>query len=134
MPRYLPFIIIIIFFSGKICCAQTSQADSLHWLKGWTVSATFVHGKILKHTPKFEPEIQTASNALELCVMKQLHGRQAWEEVHHYPFLGFATAYNDIGNDSVLGKAFWLLPFIEIPMVSGKKFRRGFAWEADLPG
>jgi len=103
-------------------------------MKGWSITTTFVHGKIFKHTPKFEPAIETASNAFELSISKQLHGQQVWEEVHHYPFLGIAAEYNDIGNDSVLGKAYWLLPFVEIPMVSGKKvsayFRvgSGLAW------
>jgi hypothetical protein len=124
----------IIFLAGEKSFSQSPAQDSSSWLKGWNITATFVHGKIFKHTPKFAPAIETASNAFELSFSKQLHGRQAWEEVHHYPYLGIAAEYNDIGNDSVLGKAYWLLPFIEIPMVSGKKvsayFRvgRGIAW------
>ena len=131
--RFL-FIAIIIFISQRNSNAQSAANDSSSWLKGWGVTSTFVHGRILKHTPKFQPAIETASNAFELAVTKQLHGRQVWEQVHHYPFLGIAAEYNDMGNDSVLGKAYWLLPFVEIPMVGGNKisayFRvgTGLAW------
>ena len=63
--------------------------------------------------------------AFELAISKQLNGKKPWEYSHHYPFLGFAFAYNNIGNDSVLGKAYSMLPFIEIPIAGGKNLISG---------
>ncbi len=126
--------VLTFLLSGFALKAQTAVKDSVSPLQGWAITLTFAHGKILKHTPKFGPAIETASNAVELEFSKQLRGRDEWQQVHHYPFLGVAAEFNDMGNDSLLGKAYWLLPFIKIPMVSGKKisayFRvgSGLAW------
>jgi hypothetical protein len=104
----------------------TGQSDSSAlWLKGWNAAPVFCIGKIWKHTPKFEPTIDHASVAFEFAISKQLNGQKPWEYSHHYPFLGFAFAYNNLGNDSILGRAYSLLPFIEIPIAGGKNLISG---------
>jgi len=121
--KYVFVIILLTFICPHPVLAQSDS--SMSWLKGWNASAFFCYGKIWKHTPKFEPEIEDPSIAFEIAASKQLHGRQSWEYAHHYPFLGFAFCYNDLGNDSVLGQAFSLLPFIEIPIAGGKNLITG---------
>ncbi|MFI5134610.1 MAG: hypothetical protein ACHQD9_02035 [Chitinophagales bacterium] len=119
---------VFIFLVLNLFCFHLTHAQpdsSLSWLKGWNSSAFFCYGKIWKHTPKFEPAIEDPSVAFEFALSKQMHGQQSWEYAHHYPFLGFAFCYNDLGNDSVLGKAYSLLPFIEIPIAGGKNLITG---------
>jgi hypothetical protein len=100
--------------------AQTPSDLAAPRLKGWNFAPVFCYGKIIKHTPKFEPTIDHASIAFELAVSRQMRGAHEWDYAHHYPFLGFAFAYNDLGNDSVLGKAISLLPYIEIPIAGAR--------------
>ncbi len=124
MCRPVLLLIASVMMSVRVH-AQASSDSSAQWLKGWHAAPVFCYGKIIRHTPKFEPTIDHPSVAFELAVSKQLHGKHPWEYAHHYPFLGFAFAYNDLGNDSVIGQAFSVLPYIEIPIAGGKNLVAG---------
>src|SRR4030095_15223031 len=119
------FLLLIAVTCSSFHFVNAQSDSSAQWLKGWNAAPIFCIGKIWKHTPKFEPTIDHASIAFELAISKQLNGKKSWQYAHHYPFLGFALAYNNLGNDSVLGKAYSILPFIEIPIAGGKNLISG---------
>jgi hypothetical protein len=100
--------------------AQT-PGDSSSLLKGWGAEVTVGFGKIWKHTPNFQPEIEHASAAFELAIAKQLHGKKSWEYQQDYPSIGIAACLTNLGNNDVLGNAYSIMPFMEIPIFRSKK-------------
>ncbi len=125
LKNYFSFLILLLaFFSStdRLNAQSNTEYDSSNCIKGWSITPVFQYGKIWKHTEKFQPTIDNHSRCFELAISKQMNGKHEWEYANHYPFLGAAIAYNIIGNDSIIGDAYSLLPYIELPIVRGKKF------------
>ncbi len=57
---------------------------------------------------------------IELSVARHLRGQKSWQWVHRYPYLGMCASYHALGNDSVIGTAYSLLPYIELPLVGSR--------------
>jgi len=87
-------------------------------------------GRIFKHTENFKAPVPDFSGAFELDFIQQTYGKKAWEQRRHFPVVGFGVAYTDYGNDRILGKCISVFPYLQFPLVKGKKLewtlRMGF--------
>jgi hypothetical protein len=54
--------------------------------------------------------------ALDISVSLPAYGRDFWEKLYSYPWSGFGGSYWSLGNDEVLGKAYAIYAFINIPV------------------
>ncbi len=124
--RTVSTVIFAIWLMAFTTNAVSAQSINSSALKGWRIAPSYNHGSIYKHTPKFRPEILNASNAFELNVSKQMDGKQEWQQVQHYPFLGIAAAYTHFGNNDVIGHGFSLMPNIELMLLSTRQFSLHF--------
>lgn len=59
------------------------------------------------HFPMFEISLQRAT-----------YGHNQWEAVYRYPLIGVSYLYTDLGNNSALGAAHAVFPFINFPLNS----------------
>ena len=128
--RILFLLSIITVSTVQKVWAQSIEEDSDSFsLKGWTLSPLFSHGKIWKHTPKFQPEILRPSNTFEINIAKHTRGTRGWQQLYHYPSFGLAIGFTNFGNDAILGHAIYFLPSIDIPLATYKdlslRFRVG---------
>ncbi|MEO6166862.1 MAG: acyloxyacyl hydrolase [Chitinophagales bacterium] len=126
LKNILPAAVIIIFWAGGLLAQSTSQDQTSQRFKGWSVATLFSHGKVIKHTPNFKPEIKGPSNALELNFSKQTDGKKDWQQIFHYPSPGIAIGYTNYGNQAVLGSGIWLMPNMDIPLLQGKQLSLNF--------
>ncbi|HUM46187.1 MAG TPA: hypothetical protein PLD84_04615 [Chitinophagales bacterium] len=122
----LPAVVLLCFWSQGIRAQSHSQDQSNCSLSGWGVGTVFSHGKVIKHTPNFQPEIKGASNAFELNFSKQTDGSKDWQQMFHYPSPGIAVAYTNYGNNEVLGYGISLMPNMDIPLIQGKQLSLNF--------
>ncbi len=54
--------------------------------------------------------------SLDLSLRFPATGKDYWEELYHYPETGIGVSYWNLGNDEVLGKAWSLYGFINVPL------------------
>lgn len=73
-------------------------------------------GRIIKHTQKFRPSINSPYWAAELSLSRQVNGSKPWHWRYRYPSLGLTASAACLGNDSVLGNAYAAFPFLELPL------------------
>jgi hypothetical protein len=58
--------------------------------------------------------------AFDISVSFPSYGKDFWEKLSDYPRSGFGGSYWSLGNDEVLGKAFALYAFINLPLLRWK--------------
>ncbi len=102
-------IILSLFSVFFLAVTVTAQG-----LKSWSVEPSLYVGKIIKHTPKllFNPDHLTYG--AELNFLFQTYGKREWNELQRYPLLGVALTYHDLGDNDVFGKAYGVLPNINV--------------------
>ncbi|MBS1777283.1 MAG: acyloxyacyl hydrolase [Bacteroidetes bacterium] len=119
MVRYL-FFLLSFCFVQNVCSQPAPKGEG----KGFEVN--FCGGKIFKHTKNFKAPLPTLATAVELNYIVQTNGRKEWQQRRNFPLVGFGFAYTNYGIDSVYGKCFSAYPFIQLPILKGKKFEWTF--------
>ncbi len=71
--------------------------------------------------------------ALDLSVSIPAYGRDYWEKLYHYPRTGAGLSFWNLGNNKVLGKAYSLYSFINIPIFR-RPGRFSFNYQISLGG
>jgi hypothetical protein len=90
------------------------------------IEASFLAGKVLKHTPKFRAPVPELSTGFELALLKQTDGKYDWEQRRHYPIWGFGASYVHYGIDSIYGSAIGFYPLMQLNIIRGKKLEWTF--------
>jgi len=109
--RY-PFPILLLCYLLPIIPATAQE--------NYGIEASFIAGKVIKHTPKFSAPVPPISTAYELDWLKQTRGTQAWEQRRKYPLWGIGAALVHYGVDSVYGNAIGVYPLLQVPIIRGK--------------
>ncbi|MBK9732072.1 MAG: acyloxyacyl hydrolase [Chitinophagaceae bacterium] len=117
----LLWIAFILNCPFLLCAQSNANFNSNVVWKGWGIAPTYSHGRVIRHTPNFQPEIEGPSNAFEINLSKQTHGSKDWQQLYHYPLHGIAIAYTDYGNKEVLGYGISILPNLDIPLIRGER-------------
>jgi len=124
MPRY--FLIIL-----GLCCfliPSTGQRPGFSWDFGTD------QGRIFRHTPKIAFAIPDHTWGFGLNFQYQSYGREAWQQHHGYPLMGYGLQYFNFGDAEVLGHAVSFFPNITLKLVDRPRwmihFRvgSGIAW------
>jgi len=122
----------------RVCCfvftlllAQLCFAQNKSWA-GFGIEANVMGGKIYKHTENFKAPVPDLTRAFELDFVQQTYGKKAWEQRRNYPVVGFGITYTDYGIDSIFGKCVSIYPYLQLPILKGKRlewtFRTGFGF------
>ncbi len=113
--RYPAFILFLLALPITLS-AQTSDKYA-----GYGFEADFSAGRIIRNNIVFPP-IPPLSTSLNLAFVQQTRGARAWQQRRGYPLLGLGLSYTNYGNNTIYGSAIGLYPFIQVPIVRGKKF------------
>lgn len=125
------------FLIGMFCCAIflpiQSRAQFEHKLfTSNLILETKVHYGFL-YAQHLELQIFNAHfPAFEFSIQQLTYGRQKWERNFNYPITGVSFFYSPLGNNSMLGSAFALMPFINFPLYKTKIFTLGFRFALGL--
>lgn len=108
-----------------LCYGQENKLWS-----GFAIEANLMGGQVLKHTEKFRAPLPDLVKAFDLSFVQQTYGKKDWEQRRNYPVVGMGITYTDYGIDSIYGKCIGIYPFLQIPIIRGKKLewtaRAGF--------
>jgi hypothetical protein len=100
-----------------ICCICSPV---LHAQESYAIEASFMAGKVLKHTKKFSAPVPDLSTAYEVLLLKQTRGTQDWEQRRRFPLWGVGLSYTRYGIDSIYGNAIGLYPVLQVPLIRGR--------------
>ncbi len=117
--RIIKSLYLIVF----LCSSFVSYTQNFD---NWAIAPTFYYGKIIKHSPKIAYKIPKATSGLSCNFIYKTYGKEKWHEWQNYPGLGINLGYYDFGNDIVLGKAYSLLPNINLRLNKGENFTINF--------
>ncbi len=109
----------LVFLSCFLIVASAGFSQS-RW-DGSGIETNYMYGKVFRHTPKFIKTLPDYSSIIEINYVKKTNGSKAWQQRRHYPTVGLAFVYTNYGIDSIYGRAFSLIPNLEIPIIKGKK-------------
>jgi hypothetical protein len=66
--------------------------------------------------------VKGPASGVKLGVEFQTMGEKPWHQYYNFPVIGLGAAYLDLSNPDMLGKAFALYPYINIPVVRTNYF------------
>ncbi len=87
------------------------------------VEPLFKHGKIFKHTQNFKPAVEQNSFSAELNLQWQSEGNKEWQRMLNYPKWGIAAGFTYFGNNTVLGKAYYIVPNVQFRLAGKNNFQ-----------
>lgn len=99
-----------------LLCLLATQYIYMYAQKGLELESTFQYGHIFKQNTKIIFPSPKTTNGLELDIRYQTYGKKDWHAFQHYPALGCAFIYYNLGDDQVLGKAFGFVPHVKLPL------------------
>lgn len=96
----------------------------------WTFSLETHVGQIVKHSPKFIPDVKGISTGLELGYERRSRGDKPWQHGLKYPIYGYALALWDYGDPEIFGQSVSAYTHISLPLYRHKAkslyFRMGW--------
>ncbi len=98
-----------LFFIFKIGYSQDS-------IPNLGIKATFHYGFIAPHKPLVNEVIKGHTQIIELSFYKNTTGKRQWEQYFNNPKIGISAFLINTGNNESLGKAYGVIPFVEMPL------------------
>lgn len=105
----------LLFFTFSIAFSQTR--------KNYKLGAGYLHGAIMKHNVHLENLVERPVNGLNLSVEFQTMGEKSWHQYYRFPAVGLGGTFLNLGNPDMLGYAFAVYPYIQIPVIRTNYFK-----------
>jgi len=112
MKKTITFNLLFLF-----CSVAFSQT----W-HNYKFGAEYLHGTIMKHNVHLENLVERPVNGAKLAVEFQTMGEKPWHQYYRFPVIGLGGTFLDLGNPGMLGQAFAVYPYINIPVVRTNYF------------
>lgn len=107
MQKYLILLLISCLCNSTTLAAQTTSSTTGN--NGWSVSASWAHGRIVRHNSHFLPQVTEPSDVWELHWARHSGGRKQWHQRLNYPVFGFGLLHARLGNSDIFGNAYGVL-------------------------
>ncbi len=104
----------LLFLTGSIAFPQT-------W-ENYKFGAEYLYGTIMKHNAHLENLIEKPVNGAKLTIEFQTMGEKTWHQFYRFPAIGLEGTFLDLGNPDMLGYAFAVYPYINIPIIRTNYF------------
>ena len=94
------------------------------------INVGYHRGFLIAHRPLIVHLQKDNVNGFEASTTLQTNGSRAWHQIYGFPEMGLSLSMWELGNPEQLGKSVALIPFIDFPLVHGKKaaFHLKFGW------
>jgi len=91
----------------------------------------FHYGRVVKNNYIF-PSLPQNSPAFEIAYAQKVSGKKIWHNLYHFPEVGVSLLGINLGNPTVLGKAFSLSPYFSQDIFRREKFHIQYTLGASL--
>ena len=137
--KLLKYLISFLILISIKCYSQNDTTSfyskTIANVKDDILISGFIHyGKIWKHTSNFKPTINGPSSTFEIDIERQSKGNQTWIDKYNSPQYGLSASVIRFNNDSILGYAYGIMPYLLFPIITKNDFQlsiragSGIAW------
>lgn len=82
----------------------------------WTFAIEAHVGQVVKHSPKFIPDVKGISSGLEFSYERRSRGDKPWQQGLKYPIYGYTFALWDYGDPEIFGQSISAYTHISLPL------------------
>ncbi len=107
-------IIFLIFYHFQASGQETS-------FPGLMLTTDVHRGFIVAHRPMIVPLQQNHTTAFEIGMVVKPDGSKLWHRIYGFPDIGLSLTVWNLGNPDQLGTAVSLIPYLDFPIIKGKK-------------
>lgn len=113
------FIVALVLFK-----VQASAQHKL-WGSNLLLEGRVNYGFMINH--HLEMKIFNAHfPSFEINLGKETYGRERWQALYGYPFIGISYWYSQMGNSTFLGSANAVFPYVNYPLIRNTKHELNF--------
>lgn len=87
----------------------------------WYVGAHAHYGFLWPHRPAAWYLVQDHATAFELDLERKFRGDKPWQRLYKDAGFGFGLMYSGMANDEVIGGGVRIIPYLDLPFVSGSR-------------
>lgn len=114
------FITRMILFAGLVLCSVIVSAQEEAFFN--SIEADYNPGFIMPHNSSIDYITRDYTKGFNISLVKQSNGSKLWQQVYHYPRIGYGFYHGTLGNDKVFGKTYSLYSFFDAPIFHINKF------------
>lgn len=117
----LTVLLIVVLVLFKV------QASAQHklWGSNLLLEGRVNYGFMINH--HLEMKIFNAHfPSFEINLGKETYGRERWQALYGYPFIGISYWYSQMGNSTFLGSANAVFPYVNYPIIRNTKHELNF--------
>jgi len=117
----IPVLLIVTLVLMKV---QVSAQHKL-WGSNLLIEGRVNYGFMINH--HLEMKIFNAHfPSFEINLGKETYGRERWQAMYGYPFIGISYWYSQMGNSKFLGSANAVFPYVNYPIIRNRKHELNF--------
>lgn len=105
---------------GLIILMQGWLVTNTH-AQQYGVEANYQFGSHIPIHPKY-PAIYDYSHTAEIALLQRTEGKKIWSILYQKPTVSYLFAYQTLGNQAILGEAFYVVPSLDFTAFSVKRF------------
>jgi len=116
---FVLLVVMLVLFGG--------QATAQHklWGSNLLLEGRVNYGFMINH--HLEMKIFNAHfPSFEINLGKETYGRERWQAMYGYPFIGVSYWYSQMGNSQFLGSANAIFPYVNYPIIRNRKHELNF--------
>lgn len=102
-------LLIFQFFCGTVVFAQQY---ALEW--------SYQYGTNIPIHPRY-PTIESSSHTGEITLLQHTQANKIWTILYGQPTVGYSFAYQTLGNEAILGNAFYFIPSLDFKVFKVKR-------------
>ncbi|MCB0793738.1 MAG: acyloxyacyl hydrolase [Flavobacteriales bacterium] len=99
-----------------LICALEAPAQ-----QPWQIGMRGHYGYLWPHRPSSWILVEGHAPAVEVFAERQVDGSKPWQRAYAMPSIGVGFLYTDMANPERIGTTVRLLPYVQLPIVRGRK-------------
>jgi len=117
-----PFVLLIVVLT---LIRVPASAQHKLWGSNLLLEGRVNYGFMINH--HLEMKIFNAHfPSFEINLGKETYGRERWQAMYGYPFIGISYWYSQMGNSKFLGSANAVFPYVNYPIIRNRKHELNF--------
>lgn len=117
-----PIVLLIVVFT---LLKVPASAQHKLWGSNLLLEGRVNYGFMVNH--HLEMKIFNAHfPSFEINLGKETYGRERWQALYGYPFIGVSYWYSQMGNSKFLGSANAVFPYVNYPIIRNRKHELNF--------
>ena len=109
IPKLYPILFFLLINTTNLLAQQ------------YGIETSYQFGKNIANHTNY-PQIEQYSHTAEIALLQHTQGKKIWSVLYKQPTVAYLFAYQTLGNQEVLGEAFYVVPSIDFKVFKVKNF------------